>query len=67
MEECGLCGQVEWEHLDPAGEEYCRGLHNPEVFCTMCPTEEDLKRMRPEQEDTSSFMLGFIRRRNKNE
>ena len=63
MEQCKLCGQVEWEHLDPAGEEYCRGLHNPEIYCTMCPTDDRSRSSCPEEEDTASFMLGFIRRR----
>ena len=48
--ECTICGQVEWEHLDPAGEGYCKSLHK-EDECSMCPTEEELERMRPLEVD----------------
>ena len=51
MKECCLCGQVEWEHLDPAGEGYCKSLHPlTSDECSMCPTEEELERMRPKEE-----------------
>jgi len=50
-QDCVICGQVEWEHLDPAGEGYCHSMHamllDDDAPCVMCPTPEEQDRVKP--------------------